>query len=220
MKKHIRLLSIVFVLIMLVGCNVQKENDDASANSPDPSKNVITNEGERPTLCIEEYNEYLKLVESQVLPDAFVKYEAISGFGDFSSLVILSDFRNDEYSTYMYSLIDQTDTMLNIYIEHEKEKATSSKIISETVVNKKDLRVISSNDTGKFETEGITYTYVSGELLTVSWKDGNITYTISYDTKNDDITQKPINDTTMFGKLLNIETATAVISKIGVTDAK
>ena len=213
-------MSIVFALIMLVGCNVQKENDDSSANLSEPSINAITNEGERPTLCIEKYDEYLKLVQSQVLPDAFVKYEVISGFGEFSSLVILSDFRNGKYSTYMYSLVDQTDTMLHIYIEHEKEKVNSSKIISETVVNKKDLRVISSNDTGKFEIEGITYTYVSGELLTVSWKDGNITYTISYDTKNEDITQKPINDTTMFEKLLNIETATAVISKIGVTDSK
>ena len=62
------------------------------------------------------------------------------------------------------------------------------------------MRTILEKVRGEFTTDGITYTYISGELLSISWINNGITYTLCGESMLSDY---PTTQSTVVGKMLN-----------------
>lgn len=160
-----------------------------------------------PLLTIVSYSDYASFLESTDLPDEFVDYDSISLLGEFDRFICLSDARYDDYSSYLYVLNDENYEGLGLYIDHEIEPFENSNVD----VNSEDMRRIDASESGTYLLSGLEYTYVSGLLLSVSWQIDGVTYTLA---GNSMLYDYPLDIATQVGKLLNVDSANAVVDSL------
>ena len=166
--------------------------------------------GEVPLLNINAYSEYLKFIQSNKLPENFVYFENISQLGVFTSFICLSDSRCGDYSSYMYGFTDGSGYKMSVYIDHDIKEETATNLLLD--VNQEDMRFLEKKTRGSFIHEGIEYCYVSGELLSISWDNGGIIYTI---TGTSMLSKYPLNNSsTTVAKLLKLESSSDTVNSI------
>ncbi len=212
MKKIIALVLLVFLFSMFAcgdtdtmttTTDTVKESQPNNETTTNPN-NLDPNGGERPLATISSMEEYQKIVNANILPQSFIPYEKISRFGTFQSLVFLSDTLSGDYSAYMYNLTDATEYDISVSIDHNNKEKSDLLPDQITNVNLSDMRQLFSTANGSYICEGMTYKYVSGKLLSVSWQSNGVIYTLSGTSMLYDYS---ITDTTVVGKLLNFNTA-------------
>ena len=164
---------------------------------------------EVPLLTISSKEEYVDFLNSNQLPADFVSYDKISAIGNFKGLVILSDAYSNNYSSYMYNLVDSSGFEFVVYIDHEERESYLTDFVSN--VNKTDMRVLSDDSKGFYVHDDITYTYISGKISSIVWKSQNIIYTLLGDAK---FFNYPLTDSTFIGKMLNTNTALQVLNEV------
>ena len=162
----------------------------------------------------ENYEDYVRYLETITLPDHFVSYEDLSEFGEFDGFVSL-DPNNCKAS--LYSFIDESGAEFAIYVYCPPRKepfGIEYLEISDEQINASDMRtpvIIDSEGPYQYTYQGITYTYwkKSGKLGSISWQCGDINYILS------DMHMYPTTDkNTLVNRLLNLETAPKVISNL------
>lgn len=215
MKKTIIIVLFLCIALMLCACNKQKiENENStpkeSLNEKDNSGIIMPSNVERKTLTISSIDQYRELIYSGILPSDFVPYEKLKPLGEFVNLVFLSDAYLNDFSSYMYSLVDSSGSELTLYVE-TKAPTESVDLNIVTDVNITNMRSLSSKSTGIFTTNGLDYTYVSGELLSITWVEKGIYFTFC---GNMFLSNYPLTDATFAGKMLNANNAVNTLNKV------
>ncbi len=199
MKRYILVIVALCLCLIICGCTSGNANNAGGS-------------GETSNLTIESMREYNKMLKSTKLPTNFVEYSQISQLGEFESVVFLSDTSSGDYSSYMYNLVDSTGYAICLYVEPLEEKDTTAdtdSIIAE--VDRGNMRVLSQNTKGVYVTNGITYKYVSGKLLSVSWSGAGLEYKLCglsmlYD--------YPADSSTFVGKLMSLDNAAGAVNSV------
>lgn len=192
------------------------DNDKAEitaeiSESKKTDSEIPSDGGERPLLTVESLEDYLKVIDTPKIPENFVQYEKIDKLGAFAGLVFLSDAYGDDYSSYMYNLIDSTGYRFTLYVDHdtaEKNYGPTNLIES---INSNDMRTLEDKNSGIFVTNGITYRYVSGKLLSIHWIDGEVSFELSGSSMLYDY---PIEKSTLLCKMLNVNEVAGAILEI------
>ena len=73
------------------------------------------------------------------------------------------------------------------------------------------MRLIAEKNSGIYILNGITYRYVSGELLSIAWNDQNVCFTLCGSSM---LSNYPYNDSTFVGKILNSDEALIAFDSI------
>lgn len=172
---------------------------------------IKSQEGERPLLTFESQNEYTKFLNLNKMPDDFVSYNKINNIGTFKSLVFTSDAYNNDYSSYMYTLIDSIGFEITLYVDHNE--GVLSKLDSISNLNGKDMRLLSDTRSGVYISNGLKYQYVSGQLLSISWEFQDINYSLC-SSEPSLLSNYPLTESTFVGKMINNETAVQTLNNI------
>ena len=184
------------------------EQIDTSTVSPEAScygsENVNV---EKPLLTIESLQEYEQHIAQLNNLSDFVTYEMIQEFGEFIDFVCLSESRIGDYSCYMYMLQDNNGQNLYLSVNPLKKELTESINANASIVVGDDLRMCSSGRSGYLIHNNMQYYYVSGELLYISWVQGNLQFTLTGDGA---LGNYSVDQNTIFGKLIMGETVPTV----------
>ena len=219
MKKMLTFIILMcFLYVAICACNAHTlDNDDQSYPTETYTDNIptetATNDGgERPLLTLDSENEYIEFLSSGEMPADFVSYDKIEAIGAFYGLVFLSDAYRNDYSSYMYSLIDSNGVEITLYVDHcDETLSTSGSILG---VNEIDMRLLSDESSGAYVSDNIEYRYVSGKLLSISWERQNIVYTLCCVSGDFRLSDYPLTDSTFIGKMLNTNTAPQAIDTV------
>lgn len=201
MRKTVRLLSVLVLLVtLLLSACVKSEDIDASditmPNNGDeynmPSKNFM--------LIADSYEEYQALLIERLeqLPEGFDHFDNFAYLGEFKEYhgyVPLSS------GYYYYEIVDQAQIELKLYIERKALWPEMEKL-SDTDINPTDMRSLPSKQKGTYEINGLTYRYAMGRLSRITWTRGGKYYSLS---TYIDVRDYPIEASTVFAKLLNIQ---------------
>ena len=217
--KHSMLIIVLLCLsLMVCSCgnsnNIESDQIDQYNQMSNNEQNgdiEVSHGGERPLLTVESVKEYTDLTNSKKLPENFVTYEKINTLGVFKNLIFLSDTQANDYSSYVYTLVDSSGYEIAMYIDNliEDDVIVSTDAIAN--INANDMRTISNKASGIFKTDGITYRYVSGELLSISWIDQGISFRVC---GSSTLSDYPTTQSTFVGKMLNTNVATHAIGEI------
>ena len=167
------------------------------------------------TYC-DNYDEYVDFLEKAKLPDYFISYEDLAGFGEFAGFLCPYDVERNGCDQIFYSFVDETGTEFSMYVEYipklPNDYTKQIPEIDSKNINASDMRTVNFNGTTaiKYSYQGIEYVYSKyGTIMSMSWQYGDIRYILS------GIGDYPITDKdTAVNRLLNLETATAVISNM------
>lgn len=211
------MLIIVLLCLSLMVCACSNSNNIASDTTN--QNNLITNHeqkgdivtphgGERPLLTFESVGEYTDFINSKKLPENFVTYEKINQLGDFKNLIFLSATGENDFSSYVYTLVDSTGYEIALYIDNlvMDEIVVPTDTIAN--INANDMRTIPEKNNGTFTTKGISYKYVAGELLSISWIDQGISFKVC---GSSTLSDYPTTQSTFVGKMLNTNVAVHAI---------
>ena len=168
-------------------------------------------EGERPLLTFESENEYVEFLDLNEMPDDFVTYDKIKTIGTFECLVFLSDAYAEDYSSYMYSLVDSEGFGITLYVDHSE--GVLSNLDSVLNLHGTDMRMLSDTRSGVFTYDGLKYKYVLGELLSISWETLNVNYTLCA-SGTPMLSTYPLTKSTFVGKMLNTDTAQQALNTV------
>ncbi len=216
MKKNIFVLALLCLCLVLCAC---EKKDDIVSNSEgvvtesgNKNKNdVIMPNVERPLLTIESMDEYQQLLDSSIFSSNFVPYSQISRFGNFVSLIFLSDTASGDYSSYMYNMIDETGYEITLRIN---DFEVSDTIVSTDViedVNTQDMRQLSQGTNGHYIASGLKYRYVSGKLLTISWVSEGVEFELGGVSMLYDY---PTNSSTILSNLMDLDDALVAMNSM------
>lgn len=163
-----------------------------------------------PGLTFETFELYQKFIQTTQLPSDFVPYSSISQFGEFSGLVVLSDWMFGDYSACMYRMMDDMEYNFVLYTD-----ATPQDIPLESVtgVNLADMRTLETDSRGCYNHNGVKYNYISGKLYSIEWEHDGITYTLSK-SGEDGFSKYPNTTDTIVGQLLNANVAAETINRV------
>ena len=185
MKKIIALSLLLCLFAALYSCDknhntsndTNDTNQSADSNKYENNNNIVMpSEVERPLLTLESITEYRKILNTEKIPNNFVRYESISRLGSFRSLVFLSDAYDNDFSSYMYTLVDSIGYEIALYINHDVSNLPTISTDFITSVDTSDMRRLEEGKSGTYVNEYLIYKYVSGELLSISWIDNGINY--------------------------------------------
>ena len=164
-----------------------------------------------PLLTIISEEEYTKLLNSVDMPTDFVSYNKIEVIGDFDSVVFLSNAYANDYSSYMYTLVDSEGFEIILYVDHNDEILPTTSTVSKA--DNTNMRLLSDMSKGVYVFDNITYKYVSGRLLAISWKAQNVNYTLCMLGKVW-LSDYPLVESTFVGKILNANIASQTINEV------
>ena len=176
------------------------------------NKTTDTYQIEIPLLTLYSMDMYTEFLNSNEIPDDFVLYDEISDIGDFESLVFLCHAYSIDYKSYLYGFVDSEGFQISLYVYHDTDKF-SLKNDSIVQVNKTNMSLLTDTSDGDYIHDNIKYTYISGELISISWKTQNITYILCI-SGSPMFSDYPPTTSTFVGKMLNLDTATQALNDI------
>lgn len=216
-------LAIIASIVSVIAVLELNENDIAISNVIDDShdssyrhEDSLKSEeiySEVFQLSIYSYDEYVQFTKTEKLPEYFVSYEDVSEFGEFEGFVCLSNSRHGDYSSLLYSFVDETGTKVGMYVYYrplrESAEDTEKPILAAENISASDMRSAQVTEACRFLHDGIEYSYYpSGKLHAIKWFCGDIQYILHEDLNTYPVTDKP----TAISKMLNLETASQVAS--------
>ncbi len=220
MKRFVLLLSIVLCVALCAGCNTKTANVSQKGSLPDNKTGEINCAGDTYFPTFEKLKEYNNFVEEASkngqLPEDFVSYDKIKGFGKFNLCVFLGSPASVPYTGYMYSISGAENKKLSLYVYNEKTDNTMSWIekITDGVVSS-DMRTIAdSSGTKQYVYNNISYIFALGKLASICWVSNGIYFSLSDTQSNFEILSSyPLASDTLESKLLNLNTAVQAITE-------
>ncbi len=208
---------ILVVLVAFISCDRNPSFPEDSDTESDTA--VLLPNEDIPLPTFGSYAEYWYFIHSVTLPKTFITYDLIADFGKFENLVIQENGQLDlKYETYGYSLSTSSGCEFGFYIKSEPFVFLYDfEIISD--INPEDMRKPRFSEEGKYEKDGIFYTYFNGELRSILWEVNGIFYNLAFfeDSRLENIT---LSDSSTLGKLLNLQTAEQVVDSFRTENAR
>ncbi len=102
----------------------------------------------------------------------------------------------------MYTLEDTTGYELALHVDNNVTEKVYGSTDPVTSINSNDMRILKDKSSGIFVTDGITYKYVSGELLSIAWVHRGICFKLCGSSM---FSNYPITESTFAGKMLNVK---------------
>ncbi len=194
MKKPIILLTAVFIIVLSLPISATDLN----------------------LIEFSKLSKYEKYIEENGLQDTVVEYSEISKLGIFDYFSTSVAYKN--YS-YVIKTKSKAVGKVRIHIQHDEEAFNESynklieldhvEIIDSEKVNASDLRKISeSTGVRIYNLDNIRYTYNLGILSYIKWLKDGITYTISFEELDTEIT---LGNTLLIDQILKSDTASAAV---------
>ena len=165
------------------------DTSDSTEESTDPteqSTQTSTGNGETITYTFDSRKEYDDFINTISLPDNFIHCDKLKQFGEFKSIVFLTDIYSGDFSQYLYSFVDETGYRVSLYIRSNPEDyhfhSDKDKYTCIDSVGSTDMRYIKEYTKGTYlyYYEDLKYTYVSGQLISIEWIYEEIEYTLLF----------------------------------------
>lgn len=208
-KKLLGIALSVLMTFSTAGCSLQYANINTVPTGAldDPSKVDI--ELNMPYLA--DFASYSEYINTHSLPDDFIYYSALSDLGEFEGFTCWPF----DYTEYDYFLTDANGYSLLLIIKHKTfditEIETRKTLLSEE--NMTDLWRHPSGTSGYIVKNGCVFDYINGELLSIMWGSGNISFTMTIDLPANKETETNGKDT-LVNRLLDIGTSTTAIAEL------
>lgn len=170
------------------------DTSDSTEESTDPTEQTTehteqstqtsTGNGETITYTFDSRKEYDDFINTISLPDNFIHCDKLKQFGEFKSIVFLTDIYSGDFSQYLYSFVDETGYRVSLYIRSNPEDyhfhSDKDKYTCIDSVGSTDMRYIKEYTKGTYlyYYEDLKYTYVSGQLISIEWIYEEIEYTL------------------------------------------
>ncbi len=158
---------------------------------------------ETPSLTFTNQTAYESFATGADLPENFVFYDQIAPLGSFASCMFLSDVSKKDYTSYMYTVVEESGRSLVIQIDQNGRTLNATDTISESNINPENMRSLRQNQSGTYTYHGIQYRYTSGDLVSIAWEKNGTVFTISH-------IHSYGYHSTKFAMLLNLEYAESV----------
>lgn len=126
-------------------------------------------------LAYDDYAAYLAFLETTALPDYFVPYSAFEALGEFDYFACLDGMTVKEGSHLYYSIKAENGWEFSIYISQGRD-SMEIPLLSESSLNKEDLRTLRTDERGYFLVGNIRYSYKKGRLFSLCWETGGKTF--------------------------------------------
>lgn len=198
--------------------NQQKTETNTSSVSNEIEKPSCN--GDHPLLTLQSEDAYTAFLNTTQLPADFVSYADIRTIGNFKAFVVLTDAYANDYSQYMYTVVDSENVLITLHVDHRDRNEMSATAGLVSKMNNANMRCLSDAVSGHYlSDDGITYRYISGKLHAVSWDVRNVHYTLCVEHLFADY---PLTESTFVGKMLNLDTSyqtmNTVFDKAGKND--
>ena len=197
---------IVFVLsiimLFITSCQKSEPIDNKTVNENSNDNNTIGSieeendfpSGEDATIAFYSYDEYLKFVSQNKMPEDFIYYGSLKEYGEFYSFVY-----SEIYNEYRYSFIDFEGFKVSLKIEPIEAYSYDFKADVLNDFNANDLRTIDYKESAKILKNGYEYQYLLGELRVIKWEIDGKRFEL---TANSEFDNYPVTTDTAVGKLL------------------
>jgi len=207
--KKVCCLLLCAVCVALAACapsnNSQATPTEAQGVAPGTSKPQGAFQGDLHVspnqISAHTYDDYLSLIQQRSLPEDFVEFSDQSYFGTFKAF-----YTGIPFGTYgyRYDFVDENGIELILFITYEP-LITNIESLSDEDVKFSDMRTLTSKKSGRYTVNGFAYTYLKGNLSSISWSKDGLYYSLS---PNEYIKYCPLNYATAFAKLLSIQNET------------
>jgi hypothetical protein len=172
-----------------------------------------------PLLTLSSLSDYNKLLNSGKFPKNFVLYEKIKAIGEFDSLVITSDAYQNDYSEYLYSLIDSTGHELSLYVysmdSYIDRYGTLPTKSTVSVTDTTNMRSSAKAAKGVYVSNRAMYKYLQdGSLLSVVWVEQDVVFSLSVSESYVTLSDYPTDVSTFVSELLNVNSASKAIDSL------
>ena len=137
---------------------------------------------ELPAFTFETYDDYKHFLENNNLPEEFIEYDRVKDIGSFKSLVFLTDTRYGDYSEYMYGFSEasQNTVFLTVVPSSKGSIGIISTPLSIDDINQSDMRFTKNEGvSGIFKVDNLSYKYINGILLSITWENSGLRYSLS-----------------------------------------
>lgn len=154
------------------------------------------------------YEEYLEFIGTSTLPECFTTYNQLSHWGNFKSFTCNLIRETGVYSNnnHYYSVIDHTGLLFTIGILPGKDEPLVHSVSA--TPNLSDMRRLNSNETGLYRYGDVYYHYINGEIYCIKWEIDGVQFYVRPHYFWMEIEYYPYVETTVFGKLMNIQNRT------------
>ena len=220
MKKFLCLIIIFTLTASLISCENKESGSPTNTETNetiDTSKPVITDPPATPPMTTQNYTEYLNFIETTDLPDNFVTYDQIKGFGEFCYFALHNPdicnsyyyfVKQGEYGGYIITL-NSSETLSSII----SGKTTFSVTDIEELLFPEGLNGIRyKNDLPEkvyLLFSDILYVYEENELNAIYWENNGTLYKLE-----GNFHRAVIRDYGLVSKILVLDTAAEVLDEI------
>ena len=212
------LVAVIALCLLLTACTQQpvesQTSEPQSAIAPNTAPATEPpNCQEIRLLSICSWDEYEKFEASLSDNTEFIRFEQLCKMGEFENLIFLSDAYNmSDYSSYMYHIVDGNGFCISLYIDPwEEDQVNTKKMLS--MPDGTDFRKRNTSESGSITYGNMQYTYIKGELLSISWVQDGQEYTLTADNMLDEY---PLDGGTLLNKLLSSKTAETALMSVGM----
>lgn len=221
MKRIFIAIIVVIVIIAFAACMTTEKKPPESleldvsspVNASDDMETEALAGNEIRLLSICSWDEYEKFEASLSDNTEFIRFEQLCKMGEFENLIFLSDAYNmSDYSSYMYHIVDGNGFCISLYIDPwEEDQVNTKKMLS--MPDGTDFRKRNTSESGSITYGNMQYTYIKGELLSISWVQDGQEYTLTADSMLDEY---PLDGGTLLNKLLSSKTAETALMSVGM----
>ena len=153
-----------------------------------------------------DYDEYKEFIGSNPLPKGFVSYDSLSHFGVFRGFTCSYFDGRYETNRHYYTVVDSTGLAFAIGVLPDNETPLLSSVTA--VPDLSDMRRLGSNETGVYRYGDVIYQYHSGEIYCIKWQIDDVMLYLRPQHSEMVDGYYPYVETTVFGKLMNIQDKT------------
>ncbi len=189
MKKCIALTLALLLAWSLAACQNAPVDPPASTPGDDPLDDEPWHGGHEDIPTIPTYTDYLQYIVANAhkLPENFVHYAGVSGFGDFNFAVFTSDITTTDVDLeYAYSFVNEAGDRicdLSIYHAPEHPEVSYPEIsLPNELTDLTNLQTTLTTQGADVILGEIMYRYAqSGVLSSIQWSVGDITFVLTGD---------------------------------------
>ncbi len=197
-------LTVPLIMSLLSACTPNTPSASSESQPTDPSGTSAK------SIHFESVSDFEQYLENKQLTDWVVAYDNLESLGAFKSVVFL----DHTHKSYMYTFIDKSGIDFDLYVEHNvdaAEETSDDMILSEAEVALSDLRRINKTTRSKYTQSGLSYKYIQGGLVSISWTEDNVVFRLYLGAEGKSY---PLDANTFVAKLLTHDTAQTAVNEI------
>lgn len=166
-------------------------------------------------ITIQDYDKYEAFLDENELRGKIVVYDDLKSIGEFTHFTVNSNWQHNDHTSLWYGFDDGSGKPVFLLIrDREDIKETDVefvKLTSEDVTSADMRNAKTDAENSVYEHNGITYEYVNGQLLSVTWYDSEWKYRL---TGNSLLSDYPAIEGTFTAGLLDCRTAVETLAYV------